>query len=200
MSSLSNFTKNRGSSSSAQPSCLHELISELKRKRKDLRDALDEEVHPRGVIEKMYRRDLEYLMSEIGRVRRAKTAIENTEYREALLVVLNRLMPDSDHSYGDVYDAAQDLALRWFTDRAAQKEVAALLEKFGLDQSAIEGEIVRSSLDTIVKLDGLLSSLEERRIKILRALAEYRSDLRPCPAASSNTSSSRDGGGRKVKE
>jgi len=185
--------------SSTQPSTLQELISRSKRKRKVLRKALTEEFHPRGAIEKMYQKDLVYVESEIERSRRIKTAIDNTEYREALAKLLYRLMLDSYDRYDfDVEEAAQELALRWFTDQKAQREVATLLEKFGLDQSAVEGEIVRSSLDTILTMDGHLSSLEERRTKIVRALAEYRSVLRPCLDASSSASGSGDGGERKV--
>ena len=179
---------------------LNFIKNQSKEKRKVLRKALAKELHPRGVIEKTYQKDLVYLLSEIERWRRIKTAIENTAYREALVRLLTQLMEDPDTEWFDAHEAAKDLALHWFTDRAAQKEVATLLEKFGLDQSAVEGEIVRSSLDTIVTLDGRLSSLEERRTKSVRAFAEYRSDLRPCLAASSSASGSGDGGERKVEK
>jgi hypothetical protein len=179
---------------------LRKLILRSKEKHKVLRKALAEEIEPSGEIEKMYLKDLVHLQSEIERWRRIKTAIENTDYREAMEKLLTRLMEDPDTEWFDANVAARDLASRWFTDQAAQKEVATLLKKFGLGQSAVEGEIVRSSLDTIVTLDGRLASLEERRTKAVRALAEYRSDLRPRLAASSSASGSGDGGKRKLKK
>jgi len=114
--------------------------------------------------------------------------------------VLIRLLENPETDFFDAKVAAEDLALRSFIDQEAQQKVAALLAKFGLDQSAIEGEIVQSSLDTLGTLNGHLSSLEERRTKALRAFAKYRSDLRPRLAAGSRASGSGDGGKRKVKK
>jgi hypothetical protein len=72
-------------------------------------------------------------------------------------------------------EQAGDLALRWFTDRDAKKQVSELLAQFQLDESAIEAEAI--SLEVLELLDRMLASLESRRDKALRRIAEYRSSF-----------------------
>jgi hypothetical protein len=63
------------------------------------------------------------------------------------------------------------------TIQAAKKQVADVLKKFQLDESAIEGEVIRKSLGAIAQLDSLLASLESRRNKAVRLLVEWRGGL-----------------------
>jgi hypothetical protein len=52
-----------------------------------------------------------------------------------------------------------------------------LLKYFDLDESAIEAEAIRRSAADIELLDRLLASIEARRDKALRRIAEYRGEL-----------------------
>ena len=69
------------------------------------------------------------------------------------------------------------LARAWFSDLAGKKQVAQLLKDFQLDETAIEAEAVRCSIHQLEQLDRLLASLESRRNKALRCVAEYRGGL-----------------------
>jgi hypothetical protein len=70
-----------------------------------------------------------------------------------------------------------DTAQKWFTDRKSRKEVLELLHHFYLDESAIEAEAIRLAAPDLEVLDKLLASLEARRDKALRHIAEYRGEL-----------------------
>ena len=74
-------------------------------------------------------------------------------------------------------EKAESLAHAWFSDPAGKKEVAQLLKDFQLDETAIEAEAIRSLTDKLEQLDRLLASLESRRNKALRCIAEYRGGL-----------------------
>ena len=52
-----------------------------------------------------------------------------------------------------------------------------MLREFQLDELAIEAEAMRSVAADLEQLDRLLASLESRRNKALRCIADYRSDL-----------------------
>jgi ribonuclease D len=77
---------------------------------------------------------------------------------------------------GDVvdYDHAEVLAQTWFTDKKAKKEVAEILRRFHLDESAIEAQAIKSVASELEILDKRLMSLETRRNRAIRNIAEYR--------------------------
>ena len=52
-----------------------------------------------------------------------------------------------------------------------------MLRRFHLDESAIEAEAIKQSMPYLESLDKMLASLEARRDKVLRRVAEYRSGL-----------------------
>ena len=60
------------------------LIAESKPEFDRIRDALDEEIKPRGILEQMYVEDVAYLSWEVLRLRRSKTAAVNLAFRAAL--------------------------------------------------------------------------------------------------------------------
>ena len=74
-------------------------------------------------------------------------------------------------------EKAERLAYAWFSDPAAKEEVTQLLKDFQLDETAIEAEAVRPLTDRLEQFDRLLASLESRRNKALRCIAEYRGGL-----------------------
>jgi hypothetical protein len=60
---------------------------------------------------------------------------------------------------------------------AIRENAAKVLASFKLDESAIEAEALRTSAGNLEQLDRWLASLESRRNKLLRNIAEYRGGL-----------------------
>jgi len=133
-------------------------------------EALEREIKPRGIIEQMYLADISSMIWETLRLRRCKAVIVNAARRTALQRLLYRLL--AAHS-----EKAEYLALGWFTDPEVKKQVAELLGQFGLDELAIEAEAIRCVSSDLALLDRMLASLESRRNKALRCVAEYRGSL-----------------------
>jgi hypothetical protein len=139
--------------------------------------ALSNEIRPNGIIEQMYVADVARLAWEILRLRRCKNSIMNLAFREALEELAAQLLRDPGQSKFDVKDEAEKLAEAWFSDDSAKKKLSQMLNYFHLDESAIEAEAIRRSAADIELLERLLTSLESRRDKALRRIAEYRGDL-----------------------
>jgi hypothetical protein len=140
---------------------------------------LEEDIQPKGIIERTYVHDIANLILESRCLRRYKTAIINNSRLAALQKILEQLLchpdydPDSDFIY--VHSrAAEDLARSWFDSKKAQARVASLLRKFGLDEGAIEGEAFRLCSEELERLDRMLTALEFRRERALRCIADYR--------------------------
>ncbi|CAN7713296.1 hypothetical protein LJR220_007042 [Bradyrhizobium sp. LjRoot220] len=72
------------------------------------------------------------------------------------------------------YEDSQDLALAWFTDPKAKEEVAEILGRFHLDETAIEAEAIKSLAAELEVLDRMLMTLEVRRNRAIRGVAECR--------------------------
>src|SRR5262245_53196208 len=165
------------------------LITESAAEFDALRDAFEQEIKPRGIIEQMYVHDICSIVWEILRLRRCKVVIINSAFRSALEHLLGQLLeqPDQD-DYDEVdevdeideiveVDEAEALARAWFTDQKAKKRVSQILSRFNLDESAIEAEAIRKSSADLEPLDRMLSSLESRRDRGLGRVAAYRASL-----------------------
>ena len=152
------------------------LITESSEELDALHEALKQEVKPRGAIEQMYVREIAFLVCEIQRLRRCKVAIINAAFRAALQHLLDQLTATSATDYQAAQRAVQ-LALAWFSNDDAKRQVSELLRQFHLDEFAIEGEAIRRSASDLELLDRMLASLESRRNKALRLIAEYRGSL-----------------------
>ena len=142
-----------------------------------VRDTLEREIQPRGIIEQMYVDDMAYIVWEIRRLRRCKDTIINVAFRTGLERVLKQLLRRPGESEFNSNEEIEDLALRWFTDPKAKKEVSELLGKFQLDEIAIEAEAIRESSQDLEQLDRMLRSLEVRRDRALALVVEYRVNL-----------------------
>ena len=129
--------------------------------------ALRQEIEPRGIVEHMYVSETASIVSEILRFRRCKAAIINAAYCAALKNLLSRELNVD-------YQTAEELAQGWFTDEASKKQVAEILRQRQLDDSAIEAEAIRSLASELEMLDRMLTSLEGRRNRTIRFIAEYR--------------------------
>jgi hypothetical protein len=153
------------------------LITESADEFDALRDAFEQEIKPRGIIEQMYVHDISAIVWEILRLRRCKVVIINLALRSALQSLLKQLLRQPGQHEYEVEDEAQTLARSWFTDQEAKKQVSEMLSGFDLDESAIEAEAVRRSSSDLEVLDRMLTSLESRRNKALGCVAEYRASL-----------------------
>ena len=153
------------------------LITESADEFDALRDAFEQEIKPRGIIEQMYVHDICSIVWETLRLRRCKVVIINSAFRIALQDLLTQLLKQPGQYSYDVEDEAQALAHAWFTDKEARKQVLETLSRFELDESAIEAEAIRKSSADLELLDRMLSSLEARRDKALGCVAEYRASL-----------------------
>ena len=147
------------------------LITESADEFESLRSALEQEIRPSGVIERMFVDDISAIAWEILRLRRCKTAIINLGFRDVMKDLLVRLL--NEHGKLIPYERAETLAAKWFTDQKAKEDVSQILGKFQLDEYAIEAEARRSSSD-LEALDKMLLLLESRRNRTLRSIADYR--------------------------
>jgi hypothetical protein len=152
------------------------LITESADEFDALRDAFEQEIKPRGIIEQMYVHDICAIVWEILRLRRCKVIIINSAFRSALENLLVQLRQPGQQEF-QARDPARELAQAWFTDKEAKNQVSELLSRFDLDESAIEAEAIRKSSSDLELLDGMLASLETRRNKALGCVAEYRASL-----------------------
>ena len=153
------------------------LITEAADEFDALRDAFEQEIKPRGIIEHMYVHDISSIVWEILRLRRCKVVIINSGFRSALQNLLKQVLRQPGQYEYEVEDEAQTLAQSWFTVQEAKKQVSEILSRFDLDESAIEAEAIRRSSADLELLDRMLASLETRRNKALGCVAEYRASL-----------------------
>jgi hypothetical protein len=153
------------------------LVTEAEDQFAAIQTALDQEIKPRGIIEKIYLQDMTVLVWEVWRLRRCKVAIINWEFRAALATLLTRLLSEPGADPIRIDDEAAALAEAWFTDTAAKERVAELLRASQLDESAVEAEAIRRLAADLERLDRMIASAESRRNKALRSIAEYRGGL-----------------------
>jgi hypothetical protein len=144
------------------------LMSESEDEFEALRSDLVEEIKPRGIIEHMCVADIAEIVWESRRLHRCKAVMINMNYSAALKSLLEDVLDAVD------YLKAEVLAQTWFTDKKAKKEVAEILRRFHLDESAIEAQAIRSLASELEILDKRLMSLEARRNRAIRNIAEYR--------------------------
>jgi hypothetical protein len=153
------------------------LITESKDEFDQIRNALFDQIKPRGILEQMYVEDIACHAWEILRLRRGKVAIVNMAVRAALARVITQALLEPGGSYRDVAKRAEELAYKWFSDPDVKNQIAGLLQKFGLTETAIQAEAFRKSADDLERIDRLMASAEARRDKALVCIAQYRADF-----------------------
>ena len=153
------------------------LMTESKDEFDLLRDALNQEVKPRGFIEQMYVEDIAYLVWEILRLRRSRAAIINFAFRDALTEVVTQLLRKPGQRRLQLTDRPEKLAREWFSDSNVKRQIAGLLRQFNLDETAIEAEGFRKSAYDLERIDRVMVSAEARRDKALVCVAQYRGDF-----------------------
>src|ERR1700730_680205 len=132
------------------------LLTESKDEFDLIRDTLNDQIKPRGIIEQMYVEDIAYLVWEILRLRRSKAAIINLAFRDALTGVVTQLLSNPGDWKNRQKDRAEKLAREWFSDPDVKKQIAGLLREFDLDETAIEAEAFRKSADDLEGTDRLM--------------------------------------------
>src|SRR5262245_2193333 len=137
------------------------LITESADEFDALRDAFEQEIKPRGIIEQMYVHDICAIVWEMLRLRRCMVVMINLAFRSALEHLLGQLLEqpdqDDDDDEADEVDEAEALARAWFTDQEAKKRVSEILSRFNLDDCAIEAEAIRKSSADLELLNRMLS-------------------------------------------
>ena len=108
------------------------LITEAADEFDALRDAFEQEIKPRGIIEHMYVHDISSIVWEILRLRRCKVVIINSAFRSALQDLLKQVLRQPGQYEHHVEGEAQILAQSWFTDQEAKKQVSEILSGFDL--------------------------------------------------------------------
>jgi hypothetical protein len=151
-----------------------------------LHERVKNELKPRGIIEQNYVAEIAWRSWEIDSLQRSKRAIVNLAFRPALQEVLMQLLREPGQLPHAAEEEAELLALAWFTDQEAKKKVVQILERFNLDEFAIEAEATRRVSSDLEILDRMLASSELRRTKALRCLTEYRTNLAPQLRESAN--------------
>ncbi len=111
--------------------------------------------------------DITYHFWEQQRLRSCSDAVVEAAHRDALrrliMPMLNHCEPLAE-AYADAYFGTADKE----RDPALDKqEVIALLEKHGLDESAIDVAAIEVSLGTLMRLEALSSKHEIRREEIV---------------------------------
>jgi hypothetical protein len=147
------------------------LVSESVEDFVSLKSALESEIRPKDVIEKILVGDLAGIVWEMLRVRRCKAVIIDIRRRSALSSLLSYRLQVMGNKKADL------LADRFFTDPAAKKEVLQILNRYQLQESAIEAEALRDCLKDLECLDKMEALLEMRRNRTLRTLRESRDTL-----------------------
>jgi hypothetical protein len=89
----------------------------------------------------------------------------------ALRSLLNSIFADADDA--DI----EDLARRWFTNKAVRKHISSELRSIRLDETAIEVEAYRLSLGDLAAIDRRLTELALRRDKVFRQIEDYRAGI-----------------------
>ena len=143
-----------------------------------MRRGLKKEIGPQGPLERIYLTDISHLEWEIRRLRRAKVALLNGAFRDTLEAFIPELLSRSDRELWECRGKARDMSFAWFAEREVQERVSKRLARYGLDATAIEAKVLQSCYSSLADFDRLLASAESRRLKAVRALAEYRASLR----------------------
>jgi hypothetical protein len=131
--------------------------------------AFENAIKPRDKIEQMYVEDISFYNWKTLQRRRSGSAILKEASIDALYDLLTRQLGTMDRSN------AQLLVERWAKgDANAKSEVVEILERFGLDETAIEAEAFSRCSDQLAALEKSEASHASRRDKTLPNLAFYR--------------------------
>jgi hypothetical protein len=125
---------------------------------------------PRDAIEDLLTRDVIYLSWEVLRLRRLKAGLLRVAIGSGISAVMYRL--------GYEEESAGELAANWAAGKkAAQKEVAAALQRAQLTMEDVIAETLEGKIDSFERIDRMLASSEGRRNNALREIERHRAAL-----------------------
>jgi hypothetical protein len=129
---------------------------------------------PRDAIEDLLTRDVIDLSWEVLRLRRLKAGLLRGAIGSGISAVMYRLGYEERKGYG----SAGELAANWAAGKkAAQKEVAAALQKAQLTMEDVMAETLEGKIDAFERFDRMLASSEARRNNALREIERHRAAL-----------------------
>jgi hypothetical protein len=125
---------------------------------------------PRDAIEDLLTRDVIDLSWEVLRLRRLKAGLLRGAIGSGISEVMYRL--------GYEEESAGELAANWAAGKkAAQKTVAAALQKAQLTMEDVMAETLEGKIDSFERFDRLLASSEARRNNARREIERHRAAL-----------------------
>ena len=132
--------------------------------------AIVKAAHPKDAIEDLLTRDVIDLSWDVLRLRRLKAGLLRGAISSSIYQVMCRL------GYEDEY--AWKLTANWAAERkAAQKKVAAALQKAQLTMEDVMAETLEGKIDSFERFDRMLASSEARRNHALREIERHRAAL-----------------------
>lgn len=155
------------------------LISESAEEFERFHSAWNNELKPRGPVERHLVDGMVENAWDICRLRRIKTSLVNSAWREGVKKLLEWLMPvaGSEMDLHQWLDEIDRLAGQWFGDESHKNEVLEILKHFGLDGAAVEAAAMKVAAPDLEKIDRLMALREARLYKGLGLLAELRGEL-----------------------
>jgi hypothetical protein len=143
-----------------------------------IRNELRKEIKPKSFIERMYVDDLGYIIWEIRQLRVIKNSLIRYEMHPALTAILQHVLAESDTlNNSNNQRLAKRLAAGWHGNKKDQAQVERILTQFNLDENNIEAEAWRRLSADLDVLERQLTTLEIRRDKTIKALANFRDGL-----------------------
>jgi hypothetical protein len=144
-----------------------------------LRDRLHQEIKPTGVIEEIYLDDIAALVWEIQRLRNFRISMIHSALPQAIQAMLERLLYQPVYMESiDTVIKANSLTRGWLEKKDDErKEVAELLRRFNLDESAFEAETLRLAANSLEHLNRGLATAHHQREKSLRMIMDYRASF-----------------------
>jgi hypothetical protein len=132
--------------------------------------AIVKDARPRDAIEDLLTRDVIDLSWEVLRLRRLKAGLLRGATSSRIYQVMCRL------GYEDEY--AGELAANWAAGKkAAQKTVAAALQKAQVTMEDVMAETLEGKIDSFERFDRLLASSEARRNNARQEIERHRAAL-----------------------
>jgi len=152
------------------------LASESRAEFESLESQFEQELQPKGVVERMLVRELVRITWEIQRLWPYKTVIINNSRLVALQTILEQLLYRRDFDSFDEHEvAAEKFSRGFFSNRADKNRVVKLLRIYQMDdEAAIEAEAFRLNAEDLERLDRMLAILTARFDKALRCLMDYQ--------------------------
>ncbi len=138
------------------------LVTESEDEFDRIYDALDQELSPRGIVLQIYVAEYANLTWEILRLQRCKAGIINA-------AIFDCVMKQTK----DTVEGLNKASL----NPEEKKRLLAIFRDCPVDNPAIEAEAIRRVASDLEQLNRMQASLESRRNKILRSIAEYRADF-----------------------